>query len=146
MVTEADDACTPQCTLCHTNNSGGSGTANQPFSITLIQFGLIGDSEESLYEALAALNDDDSNIDSDMDGRSDLVELRTPAAELAGLEKGGAWDPNVIGPGAICADLPRYGCGAQFAVAEPRQSLVWALGLLIIGVVLSRRLLSRLKA
>ncbi len=145
MVDAEGFQCTPQCLLCHTDNSGGSGTANQLFSISLIELGLRGDDEDSLKQALAALKAASPAIDSDMDGRSDIDELTTPADFAADPNNGGAWDPNVVGPGAICADIPRYGCGAQFDQAPPQKKGYVLVGLCVAVVLLSRRRLRLLK-
>jgi hypothetical protein len=76
-------------------------------------------------------------IDSDGDGVSDVDELNAGDS------------PSIAGPagqGQFCSDL-QYGCGARIAAAPPvdRLSLLSA-GLVTLGLVLSRRRRSKLRA
>lgn len=140
-------ACLPRCTICHTTEPGILGTATQPFARTLVEHGLQPAAEETLVTALTGFPAD---VDSDDDGVPDLVELQgggmsdedsDPPAGAAGA---GATTtsadqprhPNEPGVGDVCADVPRYGCGAHMA---PRPSfprgVPWAWALLTLGLV-----------
>jgi hypothetical protein len=110
--------CTPQCTICHASNAGGSGTVVEPFGIALEGLGLTGGSQTDTL--LAAL--DATTADSDSDGVLDVDEL------AAGD------DPN--GPGALCGTTPvptpQYGCLDQ--ARSPAGA--WAL---VVGILALRR-------
>jgi hypothetical protein len=67
--------CVPQCTLCHTTNLGGWGTAHTRFVAAMSVKGkLLPEEGSSVAPALAAL--EDQRIDSDSDGTPDVDELR----------------------------------------------------------------------
>lgn len=93
----------PQCTLCHNNPAGGSGTATQPFASTMTGKGLTGGSATDLLGTLL----DASTSDTDGDGVTDVDELKA----------GG--DPNVSGGTPV--EPPSYGCIEQNgSIAGPR--------------------------
>jgi len=95
--------CRPPCTVCHTNNSGGSGTVTQPFGVAMKDRGLVGGSVAKLQDALARMDAD--GVDSDGDGILDTQALTD------GI------DPN--DGSAFCGSVrPEYGCigGGTFAV------------------------------
>lgn len=104
-LTGLDMPCTPPCTLCHRDLQGGRGTVSQPFGLSMMANGLTYADPPSLASALAALRA--KAIDSDGDGAVDVDEL----------SQGN--DPDVPGPGQLCLELPRYGCGAHVAPARP---------------------------
>ncbi len=89
---------TPDCTLCHSSDLGGTGTVTTPFGRSLLEQGTMGMDNGSLRAALAVLKAD--NTDSDGDGVSDYDELRM------GLS------PN-DGPGANAFPLPQTGCALR---------------------------------
>ncbi len=122
--------CTPKCTVCHTTNPGTSGTASQPFALSLRKVGLSGGSNEAaLRESYAALGEE---VDSDLDGKTDKLELgSSPTA-----------DPSEAGVGEPCVAPLAYGCGAHVAPSNPGTNhWTWSLlfALLSLGV-LSRRI------
>jgi hypothetical protein len=87
--------CRPPCTVCHTNNSGGSGTVTQPFGVAMKDRGLVGGSVSKLQDALAQMDAD--GVDSDGDGILDTQALTD------GI------DPN--DGTTFCGTLrPEYGC------------------------------------
>lgn len=91
--------CTPQCTLCHTTNSGGDGTVTEPFGMAMMDRGLEGGSQRDLLQAALTQMELDA-VDSDGDGVTDIDAL------ILGE------NPN--GGTAFCGDsalpTPTYGC------------------------------------
>lgn len=108
--------CQAACTVCHTTNSGGSGTVTQPFGVAMVDRGLVPDDTTSLSDALARLETD--GVDSDGDGTPDVDALRQ------GI------DPNT-GTDFCGAVLPRYGCFGSGATA----AVLLLPGLLVSGLV-----------
>ena len=92
----------PDCTLCHRDNFGGTGTVIRPFGRTLVDhFQLTGNNNVTLLKAALA-GDDAQNLDSDGDGVTDIDELRMgtdPNVGASGLEAG----PSVPLPETGCA-------------------------------------------
>ena len=90
---------TPDCTLCHRDDNGGTGTVVTPFGQSMMGFGLRGSDTASLSAALAA--DDTRDWDSDGDGVPDIEELKEGK------------DPN-DGPVQAAQQLvnPEHGCSA----------------------------------
>ena len=91
-------AARPACLVCHVTPFGGSGTATQPFVLSLFKRGFVLGDTASLKTAVAALEAEKK--DSDGDGTGDIAELRAGA------------DPNV-GVGGVDPEFPEYGCSAQ---------------------------------
>lgn len=132
--------CTPQCTICHTDNFGGYGTATRPFGQTLLDNDVVGTDDDSLREALQVLaaaegnpqdggtqgaagassggGDEEEASDSDKDGVDDITELVLLR------------DPSIPGVGDMCKPDVLYGCGAR---VEPRSNLGLP-GALAVGV------------
>ncbi|HEU4406569.1 MAG TPA: hypothetical protein VFS43_14985 [Polyangiaceae bacterium] len=107
----------PACTLCHTNPSGGAGTAEQPFAVTMKKYGLTGNSATAALEQALEDNTDDS----DSDGTPDVDEL----------QNGG--DPN---SGGAAVDPAKYGCVEQSnSIAGARSSSPRLASLAVAGLV-----------
>jgi hypothetical protein len=90
--------CAPPCTLCHSDQSGGFGTAVKPF---------VQDLPEVLSNTAAAMESARTH-DSDGDGVNDVDEL---------IEN---TDPNSPDNDPVCGGVGsdvRYGCGARVAPA-----------------------------
>jgi hypothetical protein len=91
--------CAPQCTLCHTNNSGGGGTVTRDFGLAMMDRGLEGGSQTDLLKAALDQMDVDA-VDSDGDGVPDIDALIN--------------GDNPNGGAAFCGDTagptPTYGC------------------------------------
>jgi len=86
--------CEPQCTLCHSTNSGGSGTVTTAFGVELMNQGLTGGADTELLEAvLGAHFAADGDVNGD--GITDQEDL------LDGI------DPST---GESLCDGPQYGC------------------------------------
>ena len=113
----------PDCTICHQTNSGGVGTATKPFADYLRKRRLVRENEDSLRNALRAMQGE--GHDTDNDGVTDFDELK------AGT------DPN----GEFASDVPpvEYGCG-RVAPAGPRPDWMAAgAGALVIAALTIRR-------
>jgi len=77
---------TPDCTLCHTSDLGGDGTAVKPFGVTILRLGALGnDNLASLTTALEAAGRD--RIDSDEDETGDIDELRQGSDPNRGVNR-----------------------------------------------------------
>lgn len=113
----------PYCTLCHTTDSGGTGTATKPFGRALLAAGALGNNVPSFDAALDAL--EAAGSDSDRDGVSDLDELRAGTPPNEGEPLPGS-EPDPL------ADVPppRTGCSIQPSPAGSASALVTALLLL----------------
>ncbi len=113
------------CAVCHLNGATATGTVTTPFGRAMRMQGLAANNEASLRSALAALAT--ANTDSDMDGCSDIAELKampTPTnpnragdcgSSDAGSTGGGAagGSGGGTGGGGTMLGPIRYGCGAN---------------------------------
>jgi hypothetical protein len=94
------------CTLCHTDPGGGGGNVTQSVGVSLVARGMIPYDEALLKTALGKLKTD--NVDSDLDGASDVEEL------LAG------GDPNARAVDGEDGEPLTYGFGcSQSSAATP---------------------------
>lgn len=115
----------PDCTLCHRDDKGGTGTVVTLFGVSLEGFGAVGKNPSSLDNALD--EDAASNCDSDGDGVPDIAEL------MAGT------DPS-DGPGGVCgAPAPKHGCDASIAGRAPGGRWAAHAVLLVAGLFVFRR-------
>jgi hypothetical protein len=127
-------ACTPRCTLCHeVEVPTRSPEGKQPFFGGI---GAIGEDRDTLIVRLDSFGD----TDSDNDGMSDINELKDNNTGTAGpgIVQHLARDPNVSGPGDICASNVNYGCGSQMAKSP---SFPGGLDALAIGALFGAALL-----
>lgn len=114
-------ASTPDCGLCHTTGaSGGRGTVNTPFGVSVREHGARAYDAPALRTALDALRD--AGTDSDGDGVPDIEELENGR------------DPNApSGPdgnsSAVTPEPPRYGCRVHSGRAL---EAVWPLLLMVV--------------
>jgi hypothetical protein len=110
LESELELSCLPPCTVCHATAAGGTGTATQPFAVSLQELGLTGASNtESLQTALA----------------------QADPADIEALQSG--LDPN--DGSEFCAVIsPTYGC---FSHVQSRP--FWLLGLFALMMVRARR-------
>lgn len=107
----------PQCTLCHATNSGGAGTANSPFAVSMQAAGLSGGGDVAALEAALAQLEADAT-DSDMDGVPDITELKNGknpnVADQQQPADGGTTDGGATGidAGTPPPEIPEpaYGC------------------------------------
>jgi hypothetical protein len=118
-------ASAPDCTLCHVGPTQ-RGTVTTPFGKSMLAHGLVAYDETSLRNGLDALNAE--KTDSDGDGAPDISELR------AGTDPNAASASGTIA-GAVPADEPHYGCGAQITPSAGKCGLASFLpmGLLCLG-------------
>lgn len=107
---------TPVCTVCHTSSTGGTGTAQQPFAITMKGEGLTGGGNlTALGKALAAI--EATPRDSDGDGVDDLTELRQGSNPSSSTSSSAACSPAGSDGGTVVTppgepEPLSYGCGA----------------------------------
>jgi len=98
-------ACAPTCLVCHTRPEGGSGTATQPFALSMmVPGGLVKNKPETVAPAVNKLRE--QMIDSNGDGTPDIEQLEA------------GYDPNLGVSGLVCG--PAYGCGARLAPQRAR--------------------------
>lgn len=93
----------PYCTLCHTTDVGGTGTATKPFGRALVAAGTLGNNVPSFDGALDTLAGNGN--DSDRDGVTDLDELLAGMSPNEGEPLPGA-EPDPLAN----VPLPRTGC------------------------------------
>lgn len=110
------------CAVCHLNGATATGTVTTPFGRAMRMQGLAPNNEASLRSALTAL--ETANTDSDMDGCSDIAELKAMpmptnpnrAGDCAtgdGGAAGGGAGGGGTGGGGVTLGPIRYGCGAN---------------------------------
>jgi hypothetical protein len=141
----------PPCTICHTTQSGGTGTVTKAFGKAMRQNGLQSGNTTSVQSALDAL--DAANTDSDCDGVNDVAQLKEGREPNTGEYIDGSGKTNP--PASSCAGTggngassdPAYGCGAQLAEG-PVTGSAWAAVaavLTVLGLGASRRRRLRLR-
>jgi hypothetical protein len=110
------DLGTTHCTICHTSNSGGVGTATQPFGQAMRAAGLVLENPTALQTALNTLQAD--GHDSDCNGTPDIEQIQAGQDPNTGAYIDGSNRTNPVEAGCPMTsggDLPVYGCGAQIA-------------------------------
>lgn len=110
------------CAVCHLNGATTTGTVTTPFGRAMRMQGLTANNEASLRMALAAL--EAAGTDSDMDGCSDIAELKAMPMPTnpnragdcqrsdGGATGGGGAGGGGAGGGSTLGPI-RYGCGAN---------------------------------
>lgn len=119
------------CAVCHLNGVTTTGTVTTPFGRAMRMNGLMPNNDDSLKAALAAI--DMANTDSDMDGCTDIAELKAmpdPTNPNRAGDCGGGSDGGTAGGTATLGPI-RYGCGAN--------SVPGVLGLVGVLALLARR-------
>jgi hypothetical protein len=138
-------AAPPDCSICHTDgDTGGKGTANEPFAVNMRSRGLVEFDTTSLQTALNAM--EAQHVDSAGDCLDDIDELK------AGR------DPNLPDPAGACADAgveagapgaptetpsgpapPTYGCIGSIAPHRAPEGLGEYGAALVAALLLLRR-------
>lgn len=131
MATDLGVACAPQCTVCHTTNSGGAGTVTQPFGRQMQIYGLVKYDQTSLQNALNQMTA--NNIDSNCNGTIDTDELKACQDPNA--------NPQCDGGTGNLGDVVIYGCNAS--PSSGPGSAAAAIAALLLGGMLARRLRRR---
>jgi len=133
------------CAVCHLNGATTTGTVTTPFGRAMRMQGLAANNEASLRSALTAL--ETAATDSDMDGCSDIAELKampmptnpnragdcatSDAGSMGGGAGGGGTGEGGGGGGGVTLGPIRYGCGANVVPG--------AIGLAAVLLLLRRR-------
>jgi MYXO-CTERM domain-containing protein len=129
----------PACTICHTTDLGGTGTATKLFARSLQQQGL-GASDPSL---LASLLEQTKlcQTDSDGDGVSDFVEISNATSGTGDSQFA---DPNdgTGAPTSLCGDvydgpIPRTGCAVRPSASPDSHG--WLSAVALLGLLSARR-------
>lgn len=123
----------PACTLCHNNQSGGAGTATQPFAVSMKADGLISGDRPSVQMALTKMTSD--KTDSDKGGVDDVTELKN------GTNPNDPSDDHNQSNGTPTTASPAYGCGASAHIAPNPETEGWMVGglAMAIGAFVLRR-------
>lgn len=127
MAADLGVSCTPQCNVCHTNNSGGAGTITKPFGRQMQSYGLVKYDQASLASALGKMTS--NNIDTNCDGLIDTDELKACKDPNANVQCDG-------GASASTGDVVLYGCGAS--PGGPGSSAPAFAALLVAGALVAR--------
>jgi hypothetical protein len=139
------DLGTTHCTICHTSNSGGIGTAITPFALAMRSAGLTLENPPALQTALATL--DANGTDSDCNGTPDIQQIKDGQDPNTGVYINGSTMSPPADPGCSLSDagssggtLPVYGCGAHIAPGGDGGRAPWqATGFLVaLAVALGR--------
>ncbi len=134
----------PPCTICHTSNLGGTGTATQPFAIAMKAVGLSGLDPSTVDPALdtlqAMMTDSDCNGIPDIEQLKDDRDPNAPGEYIDGSNRTAPPDPG-CSSSSSSSSTTAYGCGAQLAPGAPPSDgaapLVAAL-LTVLGAALTR--------
>ncbi|MDF3070484.1 MAG: hypothetical protein K0R38_6085 [Polyangiaceae bacterium] len=118
----------PYCTLCHSSDAGGTGTATTPFGRALLRTGTLGNNVPSFDGSLDTL--ETSGNDSDRDGVADLEELIAGTSPNEGEPLPGS-EPDPLAN----VPLPRTGC----SVGVPNGSAGVSAGLAALLLLSLRR-------
>jgi hypothetical protein len=130
----------PPCTICHTSDLGGTGTATQPFALAMKAVGNLSGLDSSTVDpALDTLQA--MSTDSDCNGIPDIQQLkdgRDPNAPGEYIDGSGKTAPP--DPGCSNSVTTAYGCGAQLAPASTPSDAAPLLAALAtaLGVALTR--------
>lgn len=119
------------CAVCHLNGLTTADAVTTPFARAMRMNGLMPNNDDSLKAALIAI--EMANTDSDMDGCTDIAELKAmpdPTNPNRAGDCGGSTDGGTGGGTATIGPI-RYGCGAN--------SVPGMLGLVGILAMLTRR-------
>lgn len=134
-------SCRPQCTICHSTNEGGDGTARQPFASSLSapnaegEAQLGGDDVDQLLLRLDALRA--AKTDSDGDGIADIDELEGHSSSGAAGAANRPTDPSDPAASSDPCAYDVYGCGARMA-PEPTSHAWWIIATALSALACAR--------
>jgi hypothetical protein len=122
------------CTICHTSNNGGLGTATMPFGAYMKSHGLTAFNDGKLQTILAQLQAESPHTtDTNCDGKPDIDQLTT--CDWQGLATKGA----ACGGGDGGTGVPvsvYYGCSATPSdPALPASMAIGIAGVLVVTVI-----------
>lgn len=126
---------TPQCTLCHTDNSGGQGTVTKAFGLSMRAHGLVSGSDTSLFAALDAMTAD--KTDSLCDGTPDIDDLKAGRDPNVADGDGGA--PASCGTPVGDGVAPEYGCVGRVAPSRPTDDEAAIAATLVVAAIVAMR-------
>lgn len=123
------------CTICHTNNNGGLGTATKPFGAYMKSKGLTAFNDAQLQTILTQLQQENPHTtDTNCDGKPDIDQLTTcDWQSLATVDSCGTSTDGGTAP----TQLVIYGCSAS--PSEPALPASVAIGVAgLLGLTLFR--------
>ena len=125
------------CTICHTNNNGGLGTATKPFGAYMKSNGLTAFNDTQLKTLLTTLqNESPHTTDTNCDGKPDIDQLTT--CDWQSLAVDACTGPTGDG-GTAPTETVIYGCSTSPTHESPALPASVALGLAgFLGLTLFR--------
>jgi MYXO-CTERM domain-containing protein len=127
----------PPCTICHTTDAGGSGTATKPFALAMKERGISAANTPAVAPALDKMVADE--IDSDCNDVTDVDQLKAGQDPNTNLFIDGSGKSATESKGCDTATIA-YGCGAHAQIAaDPAPWEGAAAVAALLGLALARR-------
>ncbi len=118
------------CTICHSSNAGGLGTATQPFGVYMKTNGLTAFNDTQLQTLLSTLNAENPHkTDTNCDGKPDIDQLTTCDWQSLSVDACGG-DGGTGVPPAIF-----YGCTASPAPAHDEPAFPASIAIGVAGAL-----------
>jgi len=122
------------CTICHTDDNGGLGTATKPFGRYMKSQGLTPFNDQKLAALLTALqNESPHATDTNCDGTPDIDELTSCQWPQLAVDQCGA-DGGTGGDGGVPLTV-FYGCSTSPAVGDGEPILPGGAAIAIAGLL-----------